>query len=171
METGAYNFVVPHCNTPEAVRQAIQAVKYPPLGVRGAASSSRAANFGLTQTATEYFAAANELTMVLPMVEEVEAVENIDAILAVDGLEAIFIGPGDMSLTMGYPGQPFHPEVRARVDLVVKKARERGIHVGTIGRDVEGTRAMIDQGIGMLLGSANALMAGACKAYLQGVRA
>jgi 4-hydroxy-2-oxoheptanedioate aldolase len=162
--------VVPHCNTAEAVRRVVRAVKYPPNGNRGAGSSSRAADYRLRAGAAEYFAAANEQTLALPMIEEAEALDNLDAILAVDGLEAIFIGPGDLALTVGYPGQINHPAVRDKVNLVIERARARGIWVGTTGRDVEGTLALLDQWVGLILGNAASLFAAAGRSFLEALR-
>lgn len=170
LETGASTIVVPHCSDAEAVRRAVQAVKYPPLGNRGAGTGSRAADYGLTAPPAEYFAAANEQTLVLPMIEEPEAIRNLDGILAVEGLEALFIGPTDLSLTMGYPGRPDDPAVQREIAMVVGRARAAGISVGITARDVASTLARLEGGANLILCGAAPLLAGACRAYLQAVR-
>ncbi len=170
LETGAWNVVVPHCNTGDDVRRAMSAAKYPPMGIRGANSMSRPARYGLTQTPAEYFAQANKETMIIPLIEEAAAVDNIDEILSVEGLEAIFIGAGDLALTMGYPGQMSHPAVREKADLVMRKAVERGVAVLASGRTPEDARRAVEQGAKMILGYPGLMMASACKDYLEAVR-
>lgn len=171
LETGASTIIVPHCSNAGIVRLAVSAGKHPPKGVRGVGSGSRAANYGLTQTPVQYFAEADEQTLILPMIEDAEAIKNIDAILAVEGLEGIFIGLGDLSMTMGYRGGQNHPAVQQAVSLVIEKAKARGLIVSASGgRDVESARAMVRQGIQMVLSSAATLLADACRGYLKGVR-
>ena len=130
LETGAWSIQVPHVNTAEDARRAVEAIKYPPMGIRGAGSTTRAADYGLGPGPAEYFGHANEQTLVIPMIEEPAAVENIDEIVRVEGLEAIFIGSGDLALTMGYPGQRSHPDVMAAMDRAFQAGRSAGITVG-----------------------------------------
>jgi 4-hydroxy-2-oxoheptanedioate aldolase len=170
LEAGAWNIQVPHVNGGDEARRAVRAVRYPPLGIRGAGSSTRAADYGLRLGAAEYFARANEQTMVIPMIEEPAAVERIDEIVAVEGLEAIFIGSGDLALTMGYPGQRGHPDVLAAIDRVHRAARAAGIAVGGVGGDAAANNALIEQDYQFLLNSAGALFAAGCRTLLDGIR-
>ncbi len=112
LETGALGIIVPHVNTAADARALVSAVKYAPLGKRGAGSTSRVANYGLTQTPSEYFRRANEETMAIALVEEITGFRNLDEILAVEGLDAISTGPGDLAMSMGLPGQSSHPDVQ-----------------------------------------------------------
>ena len=169
LEAGALNIQVPHVNSAEEARRAVQAVKYPPVGIRGAGSSTRAADYGLGLGAAEYFAAANEQTLVIPMIEEPAAVENVDQIVKVEGLEAIFIGSGDLALTMGYPGQRGQPEVLDAIGRVHRAARDAGIAVGGVGGDAAANNALIRDDYQFILNSAGALFAGACRAFLSGI--
>jgi 4-hydroxy-2-oxoheptanedioate aldolase len=169
LEAGAWNIQVPHVNGGDEARRAVQAVRYPPLGIRGAGSSTRAADYGLRLGAAEYFARANEQSMVIPMIEEPAAVERIDEIVAVEGLEAIFIGSGDLALTMGYPGQRGHPDVLAAIDRVHRAARAAGIAVGGVGGDAAANNALIEQDYQFVLNSAGALFAAGCRTLLDGI--
>lgn len=119
LETGVLGVIVPHTNTAEDAQAAVRAVKYAPLGKRGAGSMARAANYGLTQRPPEYFEEANRQTMVIPLVEEEEGFHNLDEILAVEGLDIIDLGPGDLAMSLGLPGQSNHP----RVVEMMEKAR------------------------------------------------
>ena len=113
LETGALTVQIPHVNTAEEAHLAVQAVKYPPLGIRGA-GSSRAADYGLRLGSADYFAAANQQTLAIPMVEEIQGVENVDEIVKVEGLQALFIGVGaNLALSMGLPCEA-QPPRRAR---------------------------------------------------------
>jgi len=171
LETGAFTITVPHINTAEDTRAALSAGRYPPLGIRGAGSGSRSANFGLTQTSAEYFARANEHVLVIPQIEDIEAVTNVRAILAVPGIEAVLIGPGDLAASMGFPGQITRPEVTAAVDRVISEARSAGKHVGTIAGTPAAANALIAKGVTFIMCSALPLLADAARTFLREVNA
>jgi 4-hydroxy-2-oxoheptanedioate aldolase len=117
LETGVRGVVIPHTNTLEDAEAAVRAVKYPPLGTRGAGGMARAANYGLTQTSAAYYAEANRNTMVLPLVEELEGIRNLAQILSVEEVDGVTIGAGDLSLSMG------STQSDPRVSELVEKAR------------------------------------------------
>jgi 4-hydroxy-2-oxoheptanedioate aldolase len=112
LETGALGIIVPHVNTAAEARAVVNAVKYNPIGKRGAGSTTRVANYGLTQTPSEYFRRANEELLAIALVEEITGYRNLEEILAVEGLDAVSTGPGDLAMSMGLPGQSGHPEVQ-----------------------------------------------------------
>lgn len=171
LDAGALNLVVPHCATPEDASRALAYSRYPPRGQRGAHPRTRAARFGTNLAATDYYAKANEEVLVMPMIEEREALENLDAILAVDGLEAIFIGPGDLSISLGYPGEIERGEVANEVLRVARAARERGVLVGCLAGSDAWTSALLQAGVSFFLGSMTALAAAASTSYLAHYRA
>lgn len=167
LETGALSIIAPHVNTAEEALAGIRAVRYPPEGVRGAGSASRAANYRITQTSAEHFAFANTQTLFMPLLEEPQAFDNLDEILQVPGLEMIQIGPGDLAVCMGYPGQPNHPAVQEVVQEAFVKARRAGIIVGTAGTDAATTRALIDRGFQMILASTGVFFTDAVRAFMR----
>lgn len=112
LETGAMGVVIPHVSTAEAAKAAADAVRYAPRGIRGAGSSTRPANYGLTQTSTEYFSKANDEVLVYVMLEDEEGCANVEEILAVDGVDIVDFGPGDLAMSMGHPGNVGHPDVQ-----------------------------------------------------------
>jgi len=130
LDTGAQAVFVPLINTPEDARKAVASAKYPPAGIRGFAFC-RANNWGVDFDA--YAAAANDNTAVVAMIESAEAVENIDAILAVNGIDGIFVGPYDMSGSYGMAGKTQDPVVRNACRKVVaaceKAGKSAGLHV------------------------------------------
>lgn len=146
LESGAGGVLVPHVTTAEQAEAAVQAVKYAPRGKRGAHSATRAANYGLTQSGAEYFEQANQETLTAIMLEDVEALANLEYILQVPGLDLCVIGPGDLSMSMGYPGQPDHPEVQRQVGLALQKIRAAGMPAGTPASDGPDARRLFERG-------------------------
>lgn len=158
LETGTGGVIVPHVNTADETQAVVQAVKYGPQGMRGAHSATRAADYGLTQSGAEYFAQANRETLVAIMIEELTALQNLDEILSVPGLDLCFIGPGDLSMSMGYPGQPGHPDVQAQVNRALQKIRAAGVATGTVAGDGQEVRRLFERGFQFALVSAAKLL-------------
>jgi len=170
LEAGAAGVVVPHvCSAGEA-KAAVDAVKYYPMGSRGAGSSTRANAYGFRQSAAEYFQRANEQTIVIPMVEDAEGVSNIASIGKVPGVDLVFIGPGDLALSLGHGGKSGDPEVRAAIDRAFLDARAAGVRVGTVGYGIEMARQGVDLGAQLLIQSTDLLLAASAKDYLNSVR-
>jgi 4-hydroxy-2-oxoheptanedioate aldolase len=159
LESGASGVLIPHVNSAEQARAAVQAVKFAPLGKRGAHSATRAANYGVTQSGAEYFDRANQETMVAIMIEETEALENLEQILQVPDLDLCVVGPGDLSMSMGYPGQPDHPKVQQQVELALRKIRTSGVAAGTTASDGAGVRRLFGQGFQFAVVSVARLLA------------
>jgi 2-keto-3-deoxy-L-rhamnonate aldolase RhmA len=117
-------------NTPEQAVAAVSAAKYPPVGRRGF-GYCRANNYGAEFD--EYVKSANDDMLVIVQIEHIEAIRNIDSILAVDGVDGAFIGPYDLSGSMGLTGQLYHPDVLAACDEMLKACKKHGkapgIHV------------------------------------------
>ena len=138
LDRGAGGVQVPHVNTRAQAEAAVCHAKFAPLGHRGFAGGRAA--FGVTGSFTRH---ANDETMVVVMLEELEALRNLDDILQVEHVDAFFIAPGDLSQSMGYPGQPEHPEVQAAIDDAVRRTRAAGRAPGvlasptTVGNYVE----------------------------------
>ena len=151
LEAGALGVLVPHVNTADEARRAVEATLYGPEGRRGACSTSRVANYGVTQTPTEYFAAANEQIVVIALIEEREGIDNIDEILAVEGLYGIGVGPGDLAVSMGLPGLATHPDVHNLVVAAEEKIIASGKVLVTCIAEADGTAARKCAAAGSLL--------------------
>lgn len=139
LDMGAAAVVVPHVTTAADAERAVQAAKFFPLGERGVDPTVRAGGYSTTPPA-EYYAASNSGTALLVQVEGLEGVRNLEAIAATPGLDGIFIGPYDLSQSMGIPGQVRHPELRAHMQRVVDVCAERGLMVGTFAGTPEDVR-------------------------------
>jgi 2-dehydro-3-deoxyglucarate aldolase len=134
LDAGAATLLFPFVqNADEAVR-AVAATRYPPEGVRGLAGMSRASRFG---TAPNHFANANRQIGVIVQIETAQAVEQLEAIAAVDGVDSIFMGPADLSASMGHVGQPNHPEVMDVMSKAAQRCKRLGKPIGTVGPNPE----------------------------------
>ena len=116
MDRGAMGVQVPHVNCAADAVRVVESVKYHPMGKRGMAAATRPADYGFGISMTDYVSQANRETLICVQLEEVEALRNIDEILKVSGVDVFFVGPSDLSQSMGYPGRSDAPEVRAAID-------------------------------------------------------
>ena len=127
LDSGAAGILVPMVNSKADAELAVRSIKYPPLGLRGV-GLARAQGYG--QTFKEYVEAANRDTLLLLQIEHIDAVNKIEEILSVEGVDGTYIGPYDLSMSMGLPGQIHHPEVRAAMDRVLKATLAKGLAPG-----------------------------------------
>ena len=169
LDRGAWGVQVPHVNTRAEAAAAVESCKYYPDGQRGIFSRGRPAEYGIGATTQEYVAQANANTLVCLMLEEVEAVNNIAEIVTVKGVDVLFIGSGDLSQSMGYPGQQTHPEVQAVMEKGVKVIRDAGVAAGVSCPD-----ALIPKFLGLGVqyfhSNVGSLFQSAGEAYLKTVR-
>jgi len=133
LERGAQGVQVPHITSPEGARAVVEAVKYHPLGRRSLAARTRPAGYGLSTRADDFTRRANEETLVCLQVEETEAIDNLDQILAVPGVDVIFVGPSDLSQSLGRPGELDHPEVRRAITRLFSRIVSAGRIAGCAG--------------------------------------
>jgi 2-dehydro-3-deoxyglucarate aldolase len=147
LDAGFYNLLIPCVDTAEEARAAVAATRYPPHGVRGVSVGMRGNRFG---TVKDYQQIANDNVVVCVQIESPKAVENIDAICRVDGVDSVFIGPSDLAASYGHLGNPNHPEVQAAMATVVKRAKAAGVPVGTLAPVEADARRYMEMGITMV---------------------
>jgi 4-hydroxy-2-oxoheptanedioate aldolase len=128
LDRGASGVQVPHVNTASEARATVRHAKYAPVGDRGW-SGWRAS---LGKDAAQYARDANEQTLVAVMLEEMEALDNLDEILGVEHVDVFFVAPGDLAQSMGLPGQVDHPRVQAAIDDALRRIRAAGRTSGTL---------------------------------------
>jgi len=133
MDRGVLGVQVPHVNTAADAQRAVEAVKFHPLGTRGLAARTRPARYGFGLSKADYVEEANRETLVCIQLEEAEALRNLDEILAVEGVDVFFVGPSDLSQSMGYPGRPDVPEVRMAMDRAFAATVAAGKAPGSAG--------------------------------------
>ena len=130
LDAGAEAVLIPGIDTAEEARAAVAACLYPPRGRRGtAAGSVRASSYGM---APDYVATCADNLLIGCQIESAKAVENIDAILAVEGIDLMFIGPFDLSATVGQIGNLKHPEVARLIEHAEARIRAAGRPIGTV---------------------------------------
>lgn len=149
LDTGVMGLLVPYVNSAEEAGAAVAACKYPPEGVRGVAASPRAAYFG--QNSMDYLKSANEEIVIVTAVETAEAVKNLDEILAVKGLDGIFIGPMDLATSMGHFGNAAHPEVQDAIKVIEDKTFAAGKVLGTVAGSWDQAKAKYEKGYQFLM--------------------
>ena len=126
LDMGADGIVVPHVDTAEAARRAVQAAKFFPEGERGVSHRTRSAGYSVMDY-EQYTAAANARTCIGVLIESKEAVRNLDDILAVRGLDFVLVGHKDLSQSLGHPAQTEHPLVMDRISTILRKTSEAGL--------------------------------------------
>ena len=169
LDRGAWGVQIPHVNTAEEARAAVDAVKYPLQGHRGVFSGGRPGEYGFAGNTAQYVEDANRNTLVCLMIEEVEAIENLEEMVAVDGVDVFFIGSGDLSASMGYAGQQTHPEVQAMMERGITVIREGGKVAGCSCPDAYVPK-FLDMGVQYFHGSVSRLIHSSSATYLGDMR-
>jgi 2-keto-3-deoxy-L-rhamnonate aldolase RhmA len=158
LDLGAAGVIVPMVRTADDVRRAVAACLYPPEGIRGF-GPRRPSQYGRLG-GPEFCRSANARVLPVVQVEHIDAVNHIDQILAVPGLASIAFGPNDLAGSMGFTGQPRHPDVLRAIDSVITQCRQAGVPVGTsVGEDPEILADWVARGVNWLsMGSDLSLM-------------
>lgn len=142
LDAGAQGIMVPSVQTAEEARSAIAATRYAPEGNRSVAAT-RANNYNINR---EYMEGANKNIAVFMQIETAEAVDAIEDILDVAGIDVVFIGPNDLAADLGHRGDRDHVEVQAAIKKVEDAAKRRGIPLGSVSRDKESAAELLDRG-------------------------
>ena len=148
LDIGARGLIVPSIRTMEEIRGLVAYGKYHPVGQRGYAPT-RAAGFGRNEFGSDlegYFQAANERTLLIPQCETAECLEIIEAVAATDGIDGIFIGPYDLSIALGIPGQFDHPTLLAAIERVKAACKAAGKIAMIYAGSAEATRGYLQAG-------------------------
>ncbi|MFE8886993.1 HpcH/HpaI aldolase/citrate lyase family protein [Pseudarthrobacter enclensis] len=149
LDLGVQNLLVPMVNSVAEAEAAVAATRYPPQGVRGVGSAlARAARWNRVP---DYLARANSTISVTVQIESTAAVEAVEDILKVDGVDAVFVGPSDLAASMGLLGQQEHPEVRAAVEHCLSAAKAAGKPVGVNAFNPDTARHYLDHGTDFIL--------------------
>ena len=165
LDVGAQSLLVPYVSTAEEARAAVAHTRYPPKGVRGVAGTTRATRFGRIK---DYAKRAHEEICVLVQVETQAALDNIESICAVDGVDGVFVGPADLHASMGYTGEIANPKVKPTIDDAIRRIRKAAKAPGILTPSEEDARRWLDCGalfvavgadVGILARGAEALAA------------
>jgi 4-hydroxy-2-oxoheptanedioate aldolase len=158
LDAGAAGIVVPHVTSPADVRRAVTQVRYPPGGRRSLALSTRAGRHG-TRSLDEHLAAGEDLLLIAQL-EDAEALDQLTEILDAPGLAGVFIGPADLSASLGHPGESDHPLVKGAVERITAAVLERPkLCLCVLAGDEDEAIAWIARGARLVFVNAPALLA------------
>ena len=144
LDLGAQGIVVPHVNTKEEAEAVVSAGKFAPLGERGMYGSRQ--SYGVDN----YFAEANDQSLLIVLIEDIVAVNNLDEILEVDNIDVFFVAPSDLAQSMGYIGQLGHPEVTSTIDGALEKIAASGRTPGALASDAN-VEAYLEKGVKFMM--------------------
>jgi 4-hydroxy-2-oxoheptanedioate aldolase len=143
LDIGVQTLLVPYVQNPAEAKRAVEAVRYPTTGLRGVAVASRASRYGRV---TDYLKKANSEICLLVQVETRNAMDELEAIAAVEGIDGVFIGPSDLSASLGHIGNPAHPEVQKALETCVRRLKAVGTPAGILSGNEEEVRRYIAWG-------------------------
>jgi 4-hydroxy-2-oxoheptanedioate aldolase len=143
LDIGAQNLLIPFVQTPEEARRAVEATRYPPGGIRGITGSGRASRYGRVK---DYLKNASREICVLVQVETKSALDQIEAIASVDGIDGVFIGPNDLAASFGHIGNWGHPDVQAALADAVRRLKKIGKPAGILTPNEEEAKRFIEWG-------------------------
>lgn len=170
LDIGALGVHVPEVNDAAGAREMVNSVKYAPEGHRGLAGV-RAARYGLLGSLADYAAAANRETMVIAHIEHVQAIEKLDELLGVDGIDVYFLGPTDLSNSLGIPGKSKDSRVVELVEGAIARIVDAGKIAGCIAADVNTARRYTSLGVRYLATHAMSHMVAGSRQFMEEVRA
>ena len=166
LDRGVLGVQVPHIITADDARAAVQAVKYHPLGRRSLAAGTRAANYDARGSMADYVREANEATLIAVQIEDREALPNLDAILAVQDIDVFFIGPSDLSQSMGHPGNAKAAPVAQAIEAALARIRAAGKTPG-MPSGVDNVSEVLAKGVRYVYTHVPRLLAAAARPYLE----
>jgi 2-keto-3-deoxy-L-rhamnonate aldolase RhmA len=170
LDVGATGVQVPQINTIDDARKVIRAAKYAPLGERGLSTFTRAGNY-FKDGSPNHTQRQNDETLVIAHIEGKQGLDNLDEILTLEGIDVYFLGPYDISQSLGVPGEVRSPVVEQALVSATQKARAAGRSVGSFAKDPEMARWMLDLGIQyMLYGVDTTLYLEACERFVGELR-
>ncbi len=163
LDIGAAGIIAPMVNSAEQAAQVVSWAKYPPAGTRGV-GIGRAHGYGLKFQ--DYVSRANDEVAVIVQCEHIDAVNNIEAIVRVPGVDAVLIGPYDLSASMGRLGQVTHPEVVAAIDRVTAACRTVNVPLGIFGLSAQAVQPYIERGYTFIVAGVDTVLLGQAAAQL-----
>ena len=143
LDLGAQTLLVPYIQSAEEAEAAVAAMRYSPRGIRGMAGSTRATRYGAVE---DYFTKAEDELCLIVQVETITGMGELEQIATTDGVDGVFIGPADLSASMGLPGQISHPDVLAEIDKALAKLAELDVPSGILWLDPAEAKRFIDAG-------------------------
>ncbi|AXT72885.1 MULTISPECIES: 2-dehydro-3-deoxyglucarate aldolase [Vibrio] len=169
LDIGFYNLIVPFVETKEQAELAVAATRYPPEGIRGVSVGHRSNGYG---TIPDYFKNINDNICVVVQIESQQALDNLDDILAVDGIDGVFVGPSDLAAALGHLGNPNHPDVQDAIQTIFEKGKAKGKTIGILAPVHDDAQRYIEWGanlvaVGSDLGVFKAATQALCQKFIK----
>ncbi|TCP22761.1 HpcH/HpaI aldolase family protein [Rhodovulum adriaticum] len=169
LDMGAQTLLVPYVQSADEARAAVQAMRYPPRGIRGVAGVTRASRFGLVD---DYIGRAEAELCLIVQVETRDGLDRLEEIAGVEGVDAVFIGPADLAASLGHPGDMAHPEVVAAIEGAFARLNAIGVPGGILATDPAYARRCAELGAAFVALAVDAgLLTRAALDLLDGMRA
>jgi 4-hydroxy-2-oxoheptanedioate aldolase len=166
LDAGMMGVMMPGLETAAEIRMLIDAVKYPPIGKRGMGITRASGYIAVGEEAADYIEFSNEQTMIIPQFEDAALLHRFEEMISQPGVDAVVIGPRDLSLNMGFPDGPGHPEVQEMIDRVITICKKTGAAAGiTAGSRADSAR-QVARGATMILAIAQFVIAAGSKDFL-----
>ncbi len=169
LDVGCVGVMIPQVETPQQAQAAVAATKYAPEGTRSLAGATAAAWWGKVPM-PDHVAASNAATMNVLQIETRRGLEAVEAIARTPGVDVLFIGPSDLSQSLGHPGAVAHPDVQAAIRRIISAGRSAGVPVGILALTPEDVQAYRAQGATMFMDSLPRLLLRACQDQVQKMR-
>ena len=166
MDAGMMGVMMPGLESPGEVRMLIDAIKYAPVEKRGMGITRAAGYAAVGQAAVDYINFTNEQTMVIPQFEDPALLDGFEEMISQPGVDAVVIGPRDLSLNMGFPDGPNHPEVQAMIDRVVALCKKVNVAVGITAGSRADSATQVARGATMILAIAQWVVINGSKDFL-----
>ena len=166
LDAGMMGIMMPGLETGAEIRMLIDAVKYPPLGKRGMGITRASGYVVVGNEAVDYIDFSNEQTMVIPQFEDTALLERFEEIISQPGVDAVVIGPRDLSLDMGFPDGPGHPEVQEMIDRVVAICKKTGVAAGITAGSRADSAKQVARGATLILAIAQLVIAAGSRDFL-----
>ncbi|MHB8733128.1 MAG: HpcH/HpaI aldolase family protein [bacterium] len=169
LDSGCLGVMVPQIETPEQAADVVAACRYPPAGRRSLAGNTVAANWGVVPAA-DHVRASNDAVLSIVQIETRRGLDAVEKIVRVPGLDMIFIGPNDLSTSLGHPGEMRHPEVQDAIRRILRAAKEAETLSGILALDPQDVETYRPQGAGLMLDGIGRLLLRAAQQQVKGLR-
>ena len=166
LDAGMMGVMMPGLETVEEIKMLIDAVKYPPLGKRGMGITRASRYIAVGNEAVDFINFSNEQIIVIPQFEDATLLDHFEKMISQPGVDAVVVGPRDLSLNMGFLDGPNHPEVQEMIDNVVAICKRTGVAAGITAGSREDSAKQVNRGMTMILAIAQIVVQAGSKEFL-----
>jgi len=166
LDAGMMGVMMPGLETVADVKMLVDAVKYPPIGKRGMGASRASGYISVGKEAVDYINFSNEQIMVIPQFEDAKLIDRYEEMISQPGVDAVVIGPRDLSLNMGFPDGPNHPEVQEMIDRAIAICKKTGVAAGITAGSRADSANKVARGATLILAIAQLVISAGSREFL-----